>query len=215
MARYPTLGRVKTRLAREIGKAGALRVYRRLLDHHLGEFRRADFEVEWRFTPARAPFAKLARNARPQPEGNLGERMQQIFAESFLSPHLGRPRAGARRPVHGHRLGHHEQPRHPRSLPTPPGCGQTRQGGHRRLNAQAAARVSAVLTRLADGNFSNVKGVGSGVFECRIDFGPGYRIYLGKDGERLVILLGGGSKKRQQHDINVATENWQDYKRRK
>lgn len=83
MARYPTLGRVKTRLAREIGKAGALRVYRRLLDHHLGEFRRADFEVEWRFTPARAPFAKLARNARPQPEGNLGERMQQIFAESF------------------------------------------------------------------------------------------------------------------------------------
>ena len=84
-----------------------------------------------------------------------------------------------------------------------------------RLNAQAAAKVSVVLTRLADGNFSNVKGVGSGVFESRIDFGPGYRIYFGKDGERLVILLGGGSKKRQQHDINAALANWQDYKRRK
>lgn len=84
-----------------------------------------------------------------------------------------------------------------------------------RLNAQAAAKVSVVLTRLAEGNFSNVKGVGSGVFECRIDFGPGYRIYFGKDGERLVILLGGGSKKRQQHDIKAALVNWQDYKRRK
>jgi putative addiction module killer protein len=51
-----------------------------------------------------------------------------------------------------------------------------------RLNAQAAAKVTTALTRLAAGNFSNVKGVGSGVFEYRIDFGPGYRIYLGKDG---------------------------------
>jgi putative addiction module killer protein len=84
-----------------------------------------------------------------------------------------------------------------------------------RLNAQAAAKVATALTRLAGGNFSNVKGVDSGVFECRIDFGPGYRVYFGKDGERLVILLGGGTKKRQQHDINVALANWQDYKRRK
>lgn len=83
MARYPTLGRVKTRLAREIGKAAALRVYRQLLEHHRREFRRADFEVEWRYTPARAPFRKLARNARPQPDGELGERMRQIFEESF------------------------------------------------------------------------------------------------------------------------------------
>ena len=57
-----------------------------------------------------------------------------------------------------------------------------------RLNAQAAAKVTTALTRLAQGNFSNVKGVGFGVFECRIDFGPGYRVYFGKDGERLVIL---------------------------
>jgi putative addiction module killer protein len=68
---------------------------------------------------------------------------------------------------------------------------------------------------LALGNFSNVKGVGSGVLECRVDFGPGYRVYLGKDGERLVILLGGGTKKRQQQDIRAAVAHWQDYKRRK
>src|SRR5580658_10301224 len=82
-----------------------------------------------------------------------------------------------------------------------------------RLNPQAAAKVTSALTRLGAGNFSNVKGVGSGVFEFRIDFGPGYRIYFGKDGERLVIVLGGGTKKRQQHDINTALTNWQDYKR--
>src|ERR1700680_3752683 len=84
-----------------------------------------------------------------------------------------------------------------------------------RLNAQAAAKVATALTRLAVGNVSNVKGVGSGVFELRIDFGPGYRVYFGKDGERLVILLGGGTKKRQQHDIDAAIADWQDYKRRK
>lgn len=83
MARYPTRGRVKTRLARDIGKAGALRVYRQLLDHHLREFRHTGFDVEWRFTPARAPFRRLARNATPQPAGNLGDRMRAIFAESF------------------------------------------------------------------------------------------------------------------------------------
>ncbi|HEX4771289.1 MAG TPA: type II toxin-antitoxin system RelE/ParE family toxin [Bryobacteraceae bacterium] len=84
-----------------------------------------------------------------------------------------------------------------------------------RLNAQAAAKVATALTRLAQGNFSNVKGVGSGVFESRIDFGPGYRVYFGKDGDRLVILLGGGTKKHQQQDIETALVRWQDYKRRK
>jgi putative addiction module killer protein len=83
------------------------------------------------------------------------------------------------------------------------------------LNPRAAAKVATALARLAAGNFSNVTGVGSGVFEYRIDFGPGYRVYFGKDGERLVIVLGGGSKKRQQHDIDAAGANWQDYKRRK
>jgi putative addiction module killer protein len=84
-----------------------------------------------------------------------------------------------------------------------------------RLNPQAAAKVATALTRLAGGNFSTVKGVGFGMFEYKIDFGPGYRIYFGKDGERLVILLGGGTKKRQQHDIAGALASWRDYKRRK
>ncbi|MGO9231963.1 MAG: type II toxin-antitoxin system RelE/ParE family toxin [Bryobacteraceae bacterium] len=83
------------------------------------------------------------------------------------------------------------------------------------LSAQAAAKVAIATTRMAQGNLSNLKSVGSGVLEYRIDFGPGYRIYLGKDGNRLVILLGGGSKKRQQQDIAVAIARWKDYKRRR
>jgi putative addiction module killer protein len=83
------------------------------------------------------------------------------------------------------------------------------------LNAQAAARVATALTRLVQGNFSNVKGVGSGIFEYKIDFGPGYRVYFGKDGDHLLILLGGGTKKRQQGDISNAIGKWQDYKKRK
>jgi putative addiction module killer protein len=84
-----------------------------------------------------------------------------------------------------------------------------------RLNAAAAAKVATALARISAGNFSNVEGVGSGVFEHKLDFGPGYRIYFGKDGETLVILLGGGTKMRQQRDIRTALANWQDYKRRK
>ena len=83
------------------------------------------------------------------------------------------------------------------------------------LNAEAAAKVTTAVTQVSLGNFSNVEGVGSGVFEYKLDFGPGYRIYFGKDGETLVILLGGGTKKRQQLDFNAALANWQDYKRRK
>ncbi len=83
------------------------------------------------------------------------------------------------------------------------------------LNAQAAAKVVTALSRIGQGNLSNVKGVGEGVFEYRIGFGPGYRVYFGKDGATLVILLGGGTKKRQQKDIEAAQALWQDYKRRK
>lgn len=82
------------------------------------------------------------------------------------------------------------------------------------LDAQAAARIAVVQTRLSLGNFSNVKGVGGGVYEVRLDFGPGYRIYFGKDGDTLVILLGGGTKKRQQDDIEDAHDRWRDYKKR-
>jgi putative addiction module killer protein len=83
------------------------------------------------------------------------------------------------------------------------------------LNAQAAAKVAIAVTRMAQGNLSNAKGVGAGVHECRVDFGPGYRVYFGKDGDRLVILLGGGTKKRQQGDIRKAQALWRDYRSRK
>jgi putative addiction module killer protein len=83
------------------------------------------------------------------------------------------------------------------------------------LNAPAAAKVVIAVTRLSQGNFSNAKGVGGGVHEYKIDFGPGYRMYFGRDGEKLILLLGGGTKKRQQKDILDALRRWLDYKRRK
>jgi putative addiction module killer protein len=83
------------------------------------------------------------------------------------------------------------------------------------LDAAAAAKVTVALTRLGQGNTSNTKGVGEGVLEYRINWGPGYRAYFGRDGEVLVILLTGGTKKRQQRDIEQAKALWADYKRRR
>jgi putative addiction module killer protein len=83
------------------------------------------------------------------------------------------------------------------------------------LEAAAAAKVTVAITRIGLGNLSNAKGVGAGVQEYRIDFGPGYRIYFGRDGESVVILLAGGTKKRQQFDIVTAQRRWADYKARK
>ena len=83
------------------------------------------------------------------------------------------------------------------------------------LDATAAARIAVALARLEQGNLSNAKGVGEGVLEYRIDFGPGYRVYLGRDGNTLVILLGGGTKQRQQRDIERARRRWADYRQRR
>ena len=83
------------------------------------------------------------------------------------------------------------------------------------LDAVAGAKVATALYRMEQGNLSSVKPVGQGVAEYRIDFGPGYRIYLGQDGEMLIILLGGGTKKRQSSDIQIARQRWQEYKARK
>ncbi|HEY4365331.1 MAG TPA: type II toxin-antitoxin system RelE/ParE family toxin [Bryobacteraceae bacterium] len=83
------------------------------------------------------------------------------------------------------------------------------------LDPSAAAKVAIALTRMEQGNFSNAKGVGSGVHQYKIDFGPGYRIYFGRDGDRIVILRAGGTKQRQNRDIEIAQAFWADYKRRK
>jgi len=82
------------------------------------------------------------------------------------------------------------------------------------LNHQAAAKVAVTVARLETGNTSNVKWL-SGIGECRIDWGPGYRIYLVKERNELIILLGGGTKKRQQRDIRRARDLAKEYRSRK
>ena len=79
----------------------------------------------------------------------------------------------------------------------------------------ARAKVARAIARMEQGNLSNVKPVGDGVLEHRLDFGPGYRVYFGRDGEVLVILLTGGTKQRQQREIAAAIDMWADYRRRK
>ncbi len=83
------------------------------------------------------------------------------------------------------------------------------------LDAQAAAWVTIAIDRLGEGNTSNAKSLGEGVSELRINRGPGYRIYFGWDSKVLVILLGGGTKRRQQSDIQTALHHWRTYKARK
>ena len=67
-----------------------------------------------------------------------------------------------------------------------------------KLEPRAAGKLITAILRMEQGNFSNVSGIGSSVYEYRIDYGPGYGVYLGKDCEKMIILLGGGTKKRQQ-----------------
>jgi putative addiction module killer protein len=80
------------------------------------------------------------------------------------------------------------------------------------LDEKVQSRVSVALLRVADGTLTAAKSVGAGVSELRLDFGLGYRVYFGRDGDRLVILLGGGTKRRQQADIEAAHALWQEYK---
>ncbi len=84
-----------------------------------------------------------------------------------------------------------------------------------RLDARAAAKVTTALVRMEMGNTSNVESVGGGVYERKIDYGPGYRVYFGMDGQELVILVGGGTKKRQAQDIETARQHWVDYRKRR
>ncbi len=80
---------------------------------------------------------------------------------------------------------------------------------------KAKQRILARIARLRSGNLGDWKPVGTGVHELRIDYGPGYRIYFGQEGRRLVILLAGGAKGTQQGDIKRAKEYWYDYEESK
>ena len=79
------------------------------------------------------------------------------------------------------------------------------------LDETTSNRVADGLGRLEHGNPGDIKGVGGGVIERRFHFGPGYRVYYGRDGESLIVLLGGGSKRRQAADIARAKRPWDAY----
>lgn len=79
------------------------------------------------------------------------------------------------------------------------------------LELKTRARVQARILRFELGNLGDHKEVGEGVWEARLDFGPGYRLYFGREGRRLVLLLTGGDKKSQKNDIKRAKELWTDY----
>lgn len=81
----------------------------------------------------------------------------------------------------------------------------------RDINARAKIRIR--LDRVGQGNLGDYKSAGEGVFELRIDYGPGYRIYFGQVGLQIVIFLCGGDKSTQEQDISKAQEYWEDYKR--
>ena len=83
------------------------------------------------------------------------------------------------------------------------------------LDTTPAAKVVAVVTRMEAGNFGDHRGVGGGILECRIHSGPGYRIYVAIDKDTVIILLGGGTKRKQQSDIANAQDRWKDYINRK
>lgn len=82
----------------------------------------------------------------------------------------------------------------------------------RGLDAPVWARVRTRIDRLARGNFGDAKSIGGGIFELRLDFGPGYRVYFGRQGSRVVILLCGGDKGSQSSDITKAKQYWADCK---
>ena len=81
-------------------------------------------------------------------------------------------------------------------------------------DVQARARIRVRLNRVRLGNLGDCKSVGEGVMELRLDFGSGYRVYFGQDGDIVVILICGGDKRTQTRDIATAKECWQSYRRR-
>ena len=82
-------------------------------------------------------------------------------------------------------------------------------------DVQAQARVSARLIRLHRGNFGDCRAVGEGVWEIRIDWGPGYRVYYAIAGKQAILLCEGGDKRTQATDIQPAIARWKDWQQRR
>ncbi len=83
---------------------------------------------------------------------------------------------------------------------------------HGLKDARSRRRILTRLRRIEQGNYGDCKHILNGVFELRLFFGPGYRIYFGEDGSKLVVLLCGGDKSSQQKDIQTAVSYWNEYK---
>jgi len=79
------------------------------------------------------------------------------------------------------------------------------------LSSIIRTRIQQRILRLSVGNFGDFKFLAEGIYELRLDFGPGYRVYFGKDGNTIVVLINGGDKGTQNKDINAAKKYWQDY----
>jgi len=79
---------------------------------------------------------------------------------------------------------------------------------------KARVKIHTRIDRLRLGNAGDYKTLGNGLFELRIHYGPGYRIYFGKAGESLILLLCAGNKATQRQDVNLAKQYWMDYRRR-
>lgn len=82
-------------------------------------------------------------------------------------------------------------------------------------DSRAAARIAAAALKMHMGLFGHWRSLHGGLYETKIDYGPGYRIYYGKDGDALVLLLLCGDKRTQDKDIELAYDYWKDYKTRK
>jgi len=81
------------------------------------------------------------------------------------------------------------------------------------LNIGVQARIQARVLRFEDGNLGDHKALGGGVWEARLDFGPGYRLYFSKAGAALILLLAGGDKASQSKDISAAKRYWDDFRK--
>jgi putative addiction module killer protein len=101
-----------------------------------------------------------------------------------------------------------------RHYSTPDGCDLFGQWLDGLRDRQAKARIAARLTRLYNGNFVDCKPVGSGVWELRIDWGPGCRVYYAVEGKRVVLLCDGGDKRTQSVDIDRAIGRWHEWQQR-